>query len=437
MTPLRQLKIAIWFYFVLLMSEGALRKWFLPQFSDVLFLVRDPLVIIIYLLAWRGGWLRLRPSLVFLWIMAVLALAFALTSDAPWAVVLFGMRTNFLHVPLIFVLGEALNRDDARRFGTACLWLTPLVTLLMVMQFNSPRDAFINLGTGAQESGQIIGALNRVRPPGPFSFVSGLVMFFNLVAAFVLARWMHPGGSRLLLLLGTLCCAIAVPVSISRSLLFTLLVVGAFGLLAALREARRLPRFFAPMIATVIMLLVTADSTYMQAFQTRWDEALVVGRGGFGRNVVGRVLDDFTQPFQHAIEAPLTGHGIGLGTVAGARLTTGRNQFLLAEIEWSRIVLELGPVLGFAFIGWRVWLALSLLRRSWRHFREKGDPLAWLLAGAAFLPIVNAQWGPSTHLGFAVFTAGLSLAALNSPPEDDPDEADATEDALPSTRINP
>ena len=45
----------IWTYLVLLILEGALRKWIVPRFSDPLLIVRDPVVIAIYLFALRGG----------------------------------------------------------------------------------------------------------------------------------------------------------------------------------------------------------------------------------------------------------------------------------------------------------------------------------------------------------------------------------------------
>ncbi len=430
--PLLWLRALLWLYFALIIGEGVLRKWVFPGLSDVLFIIRDPLVVLIYLFAWMSGRSLGGSHIIFLGLLAVLSLAFVFSTDTPWMVALFGLRTNFLHLPLIFVMGSALDREDVRRYARVCLWLAIPVVALMLVQFNSPRTAWVNVGVGGQESGQILGALERIRPPGPFSFISGLVLFFNLTGAFVLAGWLHREGvSRLLLLVATVACFVALPVSISRSLLFTALVIGAFGLMAALRDARRLPRYFAPAIVAGVMLAAATDSVYVEAFQTRWNDSLMSDRGSFESNILDRVINDYTQPFQQALNAPLTGHGIGLGTLAGARLTTGKKVFLLAESEWSRIVLEIGPLLGFAFIGWRVWLAFSLLLRSWRQLRIDGDPLAWMLAGAAFFPMLNSQWGPSTHLGFAVFTAGLSLAALNPPEDEIVEEADdeETEDA--------
>jgi len=43
----------IWRYFVLLIGEGALRKWILPSLGAPLLVIRDPLVLLIYLQAVR------------------------------------------------------------------------------------------------------------------------------------------------------------------------------------------------------------------------------------------------------------------------------------------------------------------------------------------------------------------------------------------------
>src|SRR5213075_902612 len=51
---LQNIRRLIYLYLFLLIIEGALRKWIVPQFSNPLLLVRDPVVLAIYLLAWRA-----------------------------------------------------------------------------------------------------------------------------------------------------------------------------------------------------------------------------------------------------------------------------------------------------------------------------------------------------------------------------------------------
>jgi hypothetical protein len=291
------------------------------------------------------------------------------------------------------------------------------ICALMIAQFDASRDAWINVGAGGKVGGQLLGAMDKVRPSGPFSFISGPVMYFSLVAAFVGYGWVQPYRyPRLLLLTATAAIIVAVPVSISRSLLMSVLIVAAFAVVVSLHDLRRLPRFLGPLVAGVGFVAFATESIYVQAFVARWNESLI--GGGFSENVVGRTLGGYTQPFEIAADAPLFGHGIGLGTVAGARMTTGKLGFLMGESELTRIVLELGPIVGFAFIAWRGWLTLVLIARSWRLVLATGDVLAWLLTGSCFLNVLSGQWGPATQLGFAVFGAGLALAAMNDPPEE-------------------
>jgi hypothetical protein len=53
--PYKLIKWLIWTYFLLLIYEGALRKWVLPGLANPLLIVRDPVVILIYILALSKG----------------------------------------------------------------------------------------------------------------------------------------------------------------------------------------------------------------------------------------------------------------------------------------------------------------------------------------------------------------------------------------------
>ncbi|MBA3651978.1 MAG: hypothetical protein H0W66_10995, partial [Chthoniobacterales bacterium] len=51
---IRHLRQLIWLYLWLLIFEGAFRKWIVPQLSAPLLLIRDPVALLIYLLALRA-----------------------------------------------------------------------------------------------------------------------------------------------------------------------------------------------------------------------------------------------------------------------------------------------------------------------------------------------------------------------------------------------
>ena len=42
---IQNIRRLIWLYFWLLLLEGALRKWVLPQLSNPLLIIRDPVVV--------------------------------------------------------------------------------------------------------------------------------------------------------------------------------------------------------------------------------------------------------------------------------------------------------------------------------------------------------------------------------------------------------
>ena len=106
----------IWLYLWLLVFEGVLRKWFLPQFSAPLLLVRDPVVLLIYLLALRA---RIFPCNIYILSLAssrsFLGNRYSCSADFPLhAIILvtgYGVRSNFLHLPF------HLRHPGGLRFG--------------------------------------------------------------------------------------------------------------------------------------------------------------------------------------------------------------------------------------------------------------------------------------------------------------------------------
>src|SRR5207244_1199530 len=110
----------------------------------------------------------------------------------PWqplaAVTLYGFRSNFLHLPLIFIMAKVFDEEDVKRIGWwVLLGMIPL-SLLMVAQFQASPDSFINRTAGslADEAEQLTAGSGRIRPPGTFSFISGPIFYCSVAAAFVL-----------------------------------------------------------------------------------------------------------------------------------------------------------------------------------------------------------------------------------------------------------
>jgi hypothetical protein len=426
----RSLKLIIWAYFFLLIFEGALRKWVLPGLATPLLVVRDPLVLLGLSVMFAHGRLPLNGFVILSTGLGVLTFFTALAAGhGNMGVALFGWRTNYLHLPFIFVIGAGLDRADVVRMGRCLLVMSVPMALLMGVQFYSPPGSFVNIGVGGEGDAGFDGALGYKRPPGTFSFITGPMAFFPLVAAVALAAMLQGKdvASRWLALAAGLATLAAIPVSISRGLLIGVLIV-VVGALATMALAGRSIRGLLQLGAFASMLFVGVNfipglETPREAFLARWT-ASTTERGGVQEALVGRVLSELSGGVSMDQSNLILGAGLGMGTNAGARLLTGETRFLIAEGEWGRVTGELGLPLGLAFIGIRVALGLWLLRMAWARARE-GDGLPLLLWFSGAHLVMFGQWGTPTGLGFATLIAGLVLASAK--PQDDPAE-DAKEE---------
>jgi len=100
-----QVKQWIFVYFFLLIFEGVFRKWIfggIPIIALPLSIVRDPVALLIYVLAWRANVVRGRirsASLLWLVCLSLLAvLQVMLNPGLSVLVVLYGLRIYWLHL---------------------------------------------------------------------------------------------------------------------------------------------------------------------------------------------------------------------------------------------------------------------------------------------------------------------------------------------------
>ena len=57
-TPYKFYRNVVWAYLLLLIFEGALRKWFLPGLATPLLIIRDPLAAYLTYIGISRGWLK-------------------------------------------------------------------------------------------------------------------------------------------------------------------------------------------------------------------------------------------------------------------------------------------------------------------------------------------------------------------------------------------
>jgi hypothetical protein len=419
----RMVRRLIWLYFWLLIVEGALRKWILPGWSNPLLVVRDPVLIAIYLFAIpakvfpRNGWT---------WTLFVIGALSLLTTFAqlwlyfpPKVIALvagYGFRSNFLHLPLIFVMAKVLRPEDVRRFGWWTLVVVIPIALLMVVQFRAAPDALVNRTAGG-EGEMMMSAMGKVRTAGPFSFVVGVVAYFALATGFLIwAALRRTVYKNWLMAAAGTALVIGIVVSGSRSVVGACVVVIASLTVVLFLRPDSVNRFGQTLLAVVVLGFIVSRTPIfkegLSVISTRFTEVAEASEQSVVRGLVMRVFGDYEEAFYILSKSPFLGYGLGIGTNAGAKFLTGRSGFLLTEGEWSRLFLEMGPVLGVAYVALRcglvVWIGWLCLRSV-----RLGNVLPLLLFSSAFLSMLSGQFGQPTILGFSVFATGLTLAARN------------------------
>jgi hypothetical protein len=412
------LKRGIWLYFLLLIFEGAFRKWFLPGLSTPLLVVRDPIALWLIFKAIKNG---LLPANVYMLGMAFIGLIGIFTAiflgHGSLMVALFGARTLIIHFPLMFVIGNIFSHKDVENMGKALLLISIPMVVLIAIQFYSPQSAWVNRGIGGDESGAgFSGAMGFFRPPGTFSFTNGNALFFSFVARFILYFWLNPKNiNRIILIAATIGLIVAIPLSISRGLFFSVSIGIFFALFAMLRKPQLIGRAILISGIGFISLGVLSKTKFFttstEAFQSRFETANKT-EGGVSGVINGRVLGGMSGALTGSSKIPFFGYGLGMGTSAGSMLLTGGNGFLISEEEWGRIIGELGPILGISVIFIRLALVLKMALISFRKLNA-GDILPWILLSFGITVIPEGQWSQPTGLGFSTLIGGLIIASFN------------------------
>lgn len=412
--------------YLFILFEGILRKWLLPGLSSVIYFIKDPIVIYIYGCAFRFGFFsRNLLSAYFIGLLVVFFFvvgAFLLSSPEGFVIYGYGVRNYLLYFPLIFVAGKTLRRVDVYRFARITLFAAIPICVLVVLQYSSGPEAYVNKGIGDDDFIFMI-ADGVVRPYGTFTFTAGHVVYVSACFAFLVAAIFDKAlfqavFARRFLLFGASAVSVAVMCFLtgSRSIYAYAAIVLLAALMVALikKSQRNLLALFFLVTALVVSLLIFMSSDSYQILVER-NRSAVASEG----SPLARAFSSLYAFTKVVDDAPLWGHGIGSGTnAASTLLRAGREQgagFLLAEDEWSRIVLEMGLPIGGLFILFRVFVLVWLFLKSYRALVRQGTGVPLLLCGflapILFNGVMTMQ---GTFLAFGVLYACLILAACKN-----------------------
>lgn len=411
----------IWVYIFLLIFEGALRKWVLPYFSDLLLIVRDPILIGLIIYAWYNKIFVTNIYIQGVWLIGIIS--FVLTmwfGHENIYVAVYGLRILLIYFPFIFLIGKVFTREDVIRLGKVILLLSIPMTVLIAFQFYSPQSAWINRGLGGSlEGAGFSGANGYYRPPGTFSFISGTVAFYSLATCYIWYFWFNKNEiKKWLLVLSTVLLFCTIPISISRTLFFQILLTSVFAfmyILLKLKNPNIVIKFSIIACFLLSLFYLISEIPFLQepmaAFYERFTTANE-SEGGTISGVLGnRYFGGFMRELLTAQNVPLSGFGLGMGTNVGSSLLVGGRSFLISEGEWGRVIGEQGTLLGLTFILIRVWFTVRLFVNGYLEMLRHSI-LPWMLLSCAITYIPQGQWAQPTILGFSVLFGGITIASF-------------------------
>jgi hypothetical protein len=417
----------LFFVMVLLVYEGALRKWFFTDLQGSIYFLKDALLLIAFFgfLAGRRRAGAHEPLLKGLTALLTLSFWFFLLEIAnpnspSFLIGILGFKSYLLYALLLFIVPYAFESvaDLDRKLKGYMLIMIPVV-LLGFVQFALPVDHVLNTYVKRDEAAEILVANfgqagTQVRTTGTFSYISGfctfLIAMFYVSLAHVLTRDANWYRNIVPFALLAASCAVMFTTG-SRSVVVCTIGVLPIVLLLCIRAKLisgslvvRLTMASAVIVAATMFLAGDA----VDAFNARASNA-------------DSAVDRIFSPVKQAIEAfevtPVFGLGIGVTHNATSRIM-GISDFTQSwwlqgkffEDETARVLQEVGIVgfilvyaVRFALFGWAVAMTTRLRTR---RFKMLSACIAGFFIAHVPSPVIN---NPTANF-YLWFASGLLFA---------------------------
>jgi len=380
--------------FLVVVLEGAVRKWVASAATLPLLLVRDLLAIYVIAYALRNGALQRNRGItqtLLAWSCLVIAwgLLQLVVGESSPTILLIGLRFWLLYIWFGVAAAATMNEADYRAAMRVAVWSLLLMTPLVVLQHFSPPGARINSQVDSDEADIFLVIADVVRTTGTFSFTAGYTTYLALMAPLVFAvAGARKRSGRQTLFAAALFGGFVVSSTVSGSrtavILSGLMVVAYFIGRLALARGRARTGALVGVVAGVLLLavLLYVFRGALTITEQRFQEASDV------ETFWGRIFTIFIGQSVAFDEFRWIGWGIGLGSNLANYVRTGSTgAFALAEVEASRILLE-GGLIGYVFTIFKVGVIIVGVRKAWRLSRRLHSAypiLLWAIVSLALL----------------------------------------------------
>jgi hypothetical protein len=336
---------------------------------------------------------------------------------------LFGLKAYLMYVPLMYMVPEVFPDAPAlRSFWIRYLGLALVPLVLGTVQFYEPVDSILNRYPWEEEGAggvAVFGLTNVVRITGTFSFITGYTSYLVLLIIFGSALVIGERTRRVRWALYAFLGLAVTNLIMTGSRGPFILLVAAVPILVSL--AVRTGKGFLFRVALLLAVSLPMVGVLVHEIFPVAGMAFVE-RATQSQDVSERVLAAFTGPIWAAAKAGFSGYGIGSTHQAAPFLVPNANSVVPdAEVEWERIMLEIGP-LGFLLV---LLSRILVVRRLWVSLiGTEAESFRPFLAGAFLFCLLyvpgNIVFSHTDSL-FFWFVAGFALvkeSKMTRPPND-------------------
>ena len=408
---------------VLVVLEGALRKWVSPSLTTPLVLIRDFLALCAILWAAKMRTLSLsRPGAQALLVWAIVVVVWggvqAIVSEGSPVVLVVGVRYWLLYLAFAYAAGVTLTSRDVRWVMRVLTILIIAIAPLAVVQHFLEPTATLNKQADEGATQVFLATSGVVRTTGTFTFTAGYTVFLALVTPCVLAS-LGPGAwrekRRWLAIASLLALGTATIVSGSRGAIIMFAMLLATYALASLVLSRATTRASSTLriaaVGALLLVCVYLLPTAVAATEARFNEA---AQSEVVSERIASIFLGSTASIYSSV--PLLGQGIGAGSNFAGVAETGSRAFMLGETEIARTLQE-GGFLGAVFAVLKLIVIVVGVRQALRVTRATGSPLPillWVTTGVALLSW--AMIGQLTVNAVGYLLLGLAIASLRLAP---------------------
>jgi hypothetical protein len=405
---------ALFGVFVLLVFEGALRKWALPAAQAQIYLVKDVILLAVYLGFILDGQ-RHQPALRdtgLIKIVLILGFVFGcievLNPNSPSILVgVVGLKTYFLYAPIAFILPYAFKSREhffnlIRRYIIMAIPVAVLGFVQIAAGPASSLNTYLSYDDESGTAGVRFGiAEDLVRTSGTFSYISGYTSFLIFVSFLAIGYNMARGWrlkSNISPMLALVLVVGAMFTTGSRGPVFTLIATGPIILLLAASNGLLSYRTAIRLGVLIPVLAIAALSISPRATEAFMQRA----SGTDSSYTLMRVFSPLDQTIGVLSYGPVLGFGIGTTHNAAFTIMGTTDQWwlhgLLVEDEMARVTEELG-VIGLLLNYFLRFLIAAFALRCAMTFKDPGYRAlgivlaVHLMLGIAFQVIFNPTAG--------------------------------------------